>query len=661
MSSPGPALELLGQITYQFFLIRPYIPTYVHLIISALFPIYAGSHASLSRPSSAARISRRKKHPTKEQADHDDDAEEGTETSQRMEGLSPSDAILYPVLTGCMLAGLYFLIKWLKDPAILNKILNWYLSVFGVLSIAKLLSDCMNTIISYLLPSKYYDSGNIWEIQGKQRYASARVHEPGGKSAIKPRKAPLPGLASRLPLSDYIIDALWGTRSFLTQPLYIMDIYVYGLVPKTRVLVGPRGVTSFFMAMTAVLYFNLIDKPWWLTNLLGFSFSYSALQLMSPTTFWTGTLVLTSLFFYDIYFVFFTPLMITVATKLDIPVKLLFPRPPGANDDPNKKALSMLGLGDVVLPGIMIGLALRFDLYLFYLKKQKRQKLAVKEACDGQLDGIDHDVKVHTEQNVAKVDEEAHPTEEVIKATYRSATGGWGERFWLGSQAVSEGGSFPKTYFHASVVGYIVGMICTLGVMHVYHHGQPALLYLVPGVLCSLWGTALLRGDIKTMWEYTEAEEEETKKPEKNSRSKVLSESQKQSDDKDAKAAESPSSGEDSLANAQDDRVLDRRQQTRLALTNSKQAPSKAVGRRLLVFAISLPPASPSTVAAEVQQTAASKKGKSLEGDPSPALIDEPNAIDTPQCSDSSVHSTLLRRSSDIGDAAPAGKRPRLD
>jgi minor histocompatibility antigen H13 len=47
-------------------------------------------------------------------------------------------------------------------------------------------------------------------------------------------------------------------------------------------------------------------------------------------------------------------------------------------------------------------------------------------------------------------------------------------------------------------------MIVTITVMRIYNHGQPALLYLVPGVLGALWGTAFVRGEWKLMWEYTE-------------------------------------------------------------------------------------------------------------------------------------------------------------
>ncbi|MCJ1284837.1 hypothetical protein MMC26_004174 [Xylographa opegraphella] len=661
MATQSPTLELLGQITYQFTLVRPYIPTYIHLIISALFPIYAGSHASLSRPTSAEKPSRRKKH--KEHTDDDDDDEEGEtrEQSQRMEGLAPSDAILYPVLTGCMLAGLYFLMKWLKDPAILNKILNWYLSVFGVLSIAKLLSDCMATVMSYVFPTRYYRGGYTWEIHGEQRYTSVRDNDMGGNNALKPWQSPLPGLASQLPLPDYTMEALWDIRDFLKQPVYIIEAYIQGVLERTKVPVGPQGLTSFFIAVTSVLYFNLVDKPWWLTNLLGFSFSYSALQLMSPTTFWTGTLVLTSLFFYDIYFVFYTPLMITVATKLDIPVKLLFPRPAGVNDDPNKKSLSMLGLGDVVLPGIMISLALRFDLYLFYLKKQRRQKVESKEASDGQSSELKDDSIVHPQANVTKDGKKDHPGEEVVKAAYRSATGGWGERYWLGSKAVLEGGSFPKTYFHASVVGYIIGMVCTLCVMHVYQHGQPALLYLVPGVLCSLWGTALFRGEVKTMWAYTEAEEEEKKHPEKNGQGKDNSETQKSRTDQGIEAAENPSSEKGGVAEPKEPEANIPHQESQLAPIKSKRSFQTKEAKPIFLFAITLPPTSPPTSAVAPATGAASTKDKTPNEDSSPATTDESTAIDTPQSSTSSVHSTLVKGSSTASVAKPAVKRPRLD
>ena len=655
-------------MAYQFSLVQPYIPTYIHLILSALFPIYAGAHASLSRPSSAAKSTKRRKKTT-----DDSEGEEGApETSQRMEGLSPSDAILYPVLTGCMLTGLYFLIKWLKDPALLNKILNWYLSVFGVFSIAKLLSDSTNTFISFCFPARYSDKGIVWEVQRRRRSVMPRENSHNDTEAGKPRASPLPGPLSRIPLPHYMKDSAWWLRETFTQPLYNLEAYVHGVL-DTKAAMGPQGIISFFTAMTAVLYFNLVDKPWWLTNLLGFAFSYSALQLMSPTTFWTGTLVLTSLFFYDIYFVFFTPLMITVATQLDIPVKLLFPRPSSPNEDPEKKSLSMLGLGDVVLPGIMIGLALRFDLHIFYLRKQAKRYLGERDASETKHG------RMSDQTDGKKSGGNASIAEGVTKAVYRSATGGWGERFWLASEHVIdvEGGSFPKSYFHASIVGYIIGMICTLGVMQIYQHGQPALLYLVPGVLCSLWGTAWVRGDVKLMWEYSEAEEEEKKeelkevakiqtentakeqeKPQQDIGAKPETSMESVESTKDAKDTEDSWSDVESPSEmATTEHELNPNSPTRPPLTKFKA--ESDTRRRLIMFSVSLP----NTLVPSSSARSASTRNS--ENDRSPAKdLTIPNTcsagkISLVVSSGASTGSTLVRRSSDTDSIEPAEKRQR--
>lgn len=62
------------------------------------------------------------------------------------------------------------------------------------------------------------------------------------------------------------------------------------------------------------------------------------------------------LFFYDIFWVYGTDVMVTVAKSFDAPIKLLFPY----NWEENKK--SMLGLGDIVIPGVFVALALKYDI-----------------------------------------------------------------------------------------------------------------------------------------------------------------------------------------------------------------------------------------------------------------------------------------------------------
>ncbi len=52
---------------------------------------------------------------------------------------------------------------------------------------------------------------------------------------------------------------------------------------------------------------------------------------------------------YDIFWVFGTDVMVTVATKFDAPMKLLFPRAFATADSDQQN--SLLGLGDIVIPG----------------------------------------------------------------------------------------------------------------------------------------------------------------------------------------------------------------------------------------------------------------------------------------------------------------------
>ena len=51
--------------------------------------------------------------------------------------------------------------------------------------------------------------------------------------------------------------------------------------------------------------------------------------------------------------------MVSVAKNFDAPIKLLFPRL-GLLDS-GKRPFSMLGLGDIVIPGIFVALMLRYD------------------------------------------------------------------------------------------------------------------------------------------------------------------------------------------------------------------------------------------------------------------------------------------------------------
>jgi hypothetical protein len=113
-----------------------------------------------------------------------------------------------------------------------------------------------------------------------------------------------------------------------------------------------------------------------------------------------------------------------------------------------KLEFSMLGLGDIVVPGLFIALALRFDLYRYH------------------------------QQN---------PTINYKRHMYQ----------------------FPKPYFLATFAAYIAGLVVTMTVMHVFRKAQPALLYLAPACAGAAFITALIRGELPTMWGYKEISKDE--------------------------------------------------------------------------------------------------------------------------------------------------------
>lgn len=454
-----------SRVAYQAAALRCFLPTYLHILASAVFLVYISAHASLSIPSSAASPSR-KRHDA-----HDDDDstdEEPEVVAESKEALKPKDAILFPLLAGLTLSSLYFIIQWLEDPSRLNRILGYYYLQLGAAFGTKFFKDAFVVARSFLLPNQYEESGRLWRInRSKHRYD---LVDDNSDSEQAYRKSPLPGQLQRLPIPTKVADWVWKFRSLLYAKCSL-NFHIHKLV-SIKVPVDILDALATSTSLAVVGFFTFLHKPWYISNLVGFTFCYGSMQYTSPTTFWTGTLLQSALFFYDIYFVFFTPMMVTVATKVDIPIKLLFPRPPV--DKRGVGGLSVLGLGDIVIPGMMIAHALRFDLYLHYLKQSK--------TVDGKLE----------------------------KATYLPVSGAWGERFWVGRSVAGpdlRAKAFPKTYFRASLVGYSVSLIVTLLAMQISQRGQPALLYLVPGVLSALWGTAAMRGELDQMWNYTEDEE----------------------------------------------------------------------------------------------------------------------------------------------------------
>ena len=111
--------------------------------------------------------------------------------------------------------------------------------------------------------------------------------------------------------------------------------------------------------MACMVY--MASGHWFFNNLLGLSLAIEGIEFLTITSTQTGILLFIGLFFYDIFWVFFTPVMVTVATSFNAPIKIVYPHP-AAIAKATARPFALLGLGDIVIPGLVISLVLRYDM-----------------------------------------------------------------------------------------------------------------------------------------------------------------------------------------------------------------------------------------------------------------------------------------------------------
>lgn len=149
------------------------------------------------------------------------------------------------------------------------------------------------------------------------------------------------------------INSIPGIPEFAKKEVGIKDILTLSICDVFAVaLAFPFG------------YWYFKTKYWFPNNVLAVSLALSAVDALALSDFVSGVVLLSGLFFYDIFWVFFSKqvfgdnVMVSVAKQFDGPIKLIFPRFLGADS----KNVSMLGLGDIVIPGLFVALTLRFDI-----------------------------------------------------------------------------------------------------------------------------------------------------------------------------------------------------------------------------------------------------------------------------------------------------------
>jgi minor histocompatibility antigen H13 len=115
-------------------------------------------------------------------------------------------------------------------------------------------------------------------------------------------------------------------------------------------------ILCFLLALIPTIMY-LVTKHYIMNNFFGILFTVVGIENLNLPSFKIGFVLLWGLFFYDIFWVYGTDVMLTVAKSVDAPIKLLFPL--DLTVSPPK--LSMLGLGDLVIPGIFMALCLKYD------------------------------------------------------------------------------------------------------------------------------------------------------------------------------------------------------------------------------------------------------------------------------------------------------------
>ncbi|XP_037101817.1 minor histocompatibility antigen H13 isoform X2 [Syngnathus acus] len=226
-------------------------------------------------------------------------------TSDMPETITSREAAKFPIIASCTLFGLYLFFKVFSQEYI-NLLLSAYFFVLGVLALSHTTSPLLSRIFPSSVPNKQY------QLLFTQGAGEAK---------------------------EEIINYEFDTNNLVC-----------------------------LLCSSVVGVWYVLKKHWIANNLFGLAFALNGVELLHLNNVSTGCILLGGLFVYDIFWVFGTNVMVTVAKSFEAPIKLVFPQDL-LEKGLNASNFAMLGLGDIVIPGIFIALLLRFDVSL---KKNSR-------------------------------------------------------------------------------------------------------------------------------------------------------------------------------------------------------------------------------------------------------------------------------------------------
>lgn len=421
------------------------IPYVAHLLLLVTAILYAACHGSLILLWNNT-------------ASHD----ENTDTKNAVppvdrETLRAQDAYQFPLVGSVSLFSLYCAFKFL-DAKLVNLLIGVYFGGIGVAAIALTLAP----VVAPFLPRAWQQEPVCWTHQLRHpTFFFSDTEEPTETEVGQKENSDKPAVAGE---ADGVQTATPTTTTTTTITTESSNTHAESgwewevMFTVADLLAGGVGA-----AIVALYYAT--GKPWYLNNVMGIAFCLQGMERFSLGTYKIGAILLIGLFFYDIFWVFGTDVMVTVAKSLDGPIKILLPRSFAVDDATGKlKDLSLLGLGDIVIPGFFLALLLRFDAHKAAVTRQQKEQQQSSSSSNTSIVPV-RPMQIHE--------------------------------------------AFPKPYFHTALLAYVAGLGLTLFIMFRFHAAQPALLYLVPACLGSSFITALVRGEVKELFAYSEEEEEE--------------------------------------------------------------------------------------------------------------------------------------------------------
>lgn len=234
------------------------------------------------------------------------------------------------------------------------------------------------------------------------------------------------------------------------------------------------------------------------------------MQFLGLNSFRVAAVLLFGMLLYDVTWVFASPqaigenVMLKVATSdiMNGPTRLLFPKIPGSVGEAASFPFSLLGLGDIAIPGLFACLSLRYDASRTI--DMRSRGIAAAEAIQGAIESLSDTASGdEIAELTGRAAEEAYDRIANLELEQQDRSQGISMEQGTVVQ-VSDAVMYHRNYFVAVVIAYVFGLSAAFAANSITGLGQPALLYLVPSVVFSTILLAITRNEFSRLWLYRE-------------------------------------------------------------------------------------------------------------------------------------------------------------